>query len=231
MKLIISFILNLLVLSTFSQSYKVDYKVKYNQKWYENRLIITDTSCVWLELTEDENNTLKDMFLVKNNNKNIVYYSDILFDKTFYISDSLHPMKWELEKDTIIILGIKCNSATTRFRGREYIAYYAASLPFSTGPWKFGGLPGLILFVKSKDSEYEYSAVNQEINFTFTKTINIQQKKYITWKSFNNEFITTIDRVVKRMKSIKEADDRGYLKIDAPEIIYKNVQLGNGIEF
>jgi GLPGLI family protein len=52
-----------------------------------------------------------------------------------------------------IIGGFQCKQAFTSFRGRDYEAWYAVSLPLPMGPWKLNGLPGLILEAKDKEEE------------------------------------------------------------------------------
>jgi len=78
----------------------------------------------------------------------------------FDVVDTLNKFNWEITNDTITILGLKCNSAETYFRGRHYKVYYTNQLNYSDGPWKFGGLPGLILYVKSQDNFIEWKAVD-----------------------------------------------------------------------
>lgn len=216
---------------TNCQSIIVDYHVKYNQTIYENQLKINDSSSVWLELSQDENNNLEELFMLKDFIHNKLYYSDILFSKTFYIEDSLHRMSWKLTDDTLNVMGFDCNSATTTFRGRKYIAFYTANIPLSNGPWKFGGLPGLILLVKSIDNEYEFRATKYKNNKEDFPKDSYLTNHYISWGIFKLEFISTIDKVIKKIKSTINKDERGYLKIDAPEIIYPNVQTGKGIEY
>jgi GLPGLI family protein len=73
--------------------------------------------------------------------------------KAIYYSDSLHPMQWQLTGRQKWIDTIRCYSAETVFRKRHYTAWYAPSIALSNGPWKMGGLPGLIveLYDESKD--------------------------------------------------------------------------------
>lgn len=68
-------------------------------------------------------------------------------------------MKWTLTDETQTILGHKCQKATCRFRGRDFVAWFAADIPVKGGPWKFGGLPGCILKVYDKDNIYVWEAV------------------------------------------------------------------------
>jgi GLPGLI family protein len=63
-------------------------------------------------------------------------------------------MNWELSEDTLTFLSYLCQKATCTFRGRDYTAWFAIGIPINNGPWKFGGLPGLIL--KAEDSKGEY---------------------------------------------------------------------------
>ena len=49
--------------------------------------------------------------------------------------------------------------ATTEFGGRKWTAWFSTDLPFQDGPYKFYGLPGLI--VKIEDEAKDYSWVLQ----------------------------------------------------------------------
>ena len=74
----------------------------------------------------------------------------------YQYDDGLNLQHWELQcGDTIrSILGYKCQKATCKFRGREWTAWYALDVPISDGPWKFSGLPGLIMEVYDKGYQY-----------------------------------------------------------------------------
>ncbi|MFN5423191.1 MAG: GLPGLI family protein [bacterium] len=71
-------------------------------------------------------------------------FSDIR-QRTHLFADTLFPMLWTTYKDEKTIGGIPCLKAVTQFKGRGYTAWYAPSITISDGPWKLGGLPGLIL--------------------------------------------------------------------------------------
>lgn len=68
-------------------------------------------------------------------------------------------MKWMLGKETQTILGHRCQKATCRFRGRDFVAWFAADVPIKGGPWKFGGLPGCILKVYDTKKIYVWEVV------------------------------------------------------------------------
>lgn len=71
-------------------------------------------------------------------------------------------MKWILQKDTTTICGYICQKAKCHYRGRDFEAWFAPSIPIKKGPWKFGGLPGLIMKVYDKDHLYTFECVRIE---------------------------------------------------------------------
>jgi len=64
---------------------------------------------------------------------------------------------WEILPETKNILGYKCQKAKGKFRGREYIAWFSSDIPRSDGPWKFCGLPGLILAVQDTKGDFIFT--------------------------------------------------------------------------
>ena len=70
--------------------------------------------------------------------------------------------QWTLHNETQTVIGYKCQRATCRFRGRDFEAWFAPSIPVKRGPWKFQGLPGLILKVYDKDKLYTFEAIGLE---------------------------------------------------------------------
>ncbi len=65
---------------------------------------------------------------------------------------------WQLTGRTTTVLDYSCIEAVAEFRGRRFYAYFTVEIPYSYGPWKFMGLPGLILQVRSDDDNYSWTA-------------------------------------------------------------------------
>jgi GLPGLI family protein len=62
---------------------------------------------------------------------------------------------WQLVADTsITVLGHHCNMAKVNYAGRTYTAWYAMDIPVHYGPFKFEGLPGLIMKIEDADKKY-----------------------------------------------------------------------------
>lgn len=67
-------------------------------------------------------------------------------------------LEWKISSKHKTVMGYKCQSATVEFRGREYEVWYTIDIPLSFGPWKFQGLPGLILEVTDSKNEFRFTA-------------------------------------------------------------------------
>lgn len=108
-------------------------------------------------------------FLVAvDQSKNELYAVDFLFGKGFlWVKDSLHPMKWSIDTLSKKIGELNCIQAKCQFRGRNYIAWFTPDIPIPFGPWKMGGLPGLIV---------ELEDDNQNIVVKFQKISSTQEK-------------------------------------------------------
>jgi len=161
---------------------KVDYLVTYNRLSYIERdatLFINDKISVFNEKMdtsketkkksdgEVDDNTLK--FDVKYNDryykynsetKEIVFVDHIIMVGDFIVYDKLPKINWQLESETKIISNLKCYKATGVFRGRKWNAWYSPEIPFSTGPWKLNGLPGLILEAYDEDKKFSFVATS-----------------------------------------------------------------------
>ena len=85
-----------------------------------------------------------------------------------------------------IILAHRCQRATCHWRGRNYIAWFAPDIPIRRGPWKFGGLPGLIMKIHDVDNLYIFEAVAIEKgNFPiwqYPKEEFMKSTRTHTWK-------------------------------------------------
>ena len=76
-----------------------------------------------------------------------------------YYTEPYPLQQWQMGAETQTILGHRCQKATCHFRGRDFVAWFAADVPIKGGPWKFGGLPGCILKVYDVQKIYVWEAV------------------------------------------------------------------------
>ncbi|WP_316781078.1 GLPGLI family protein [Pedobacter antarcticus] len=83
--------------------------------------------------------------------------------KSFEYEDQVGPMDWKIQQipDTIIN-SYSCKQARLNFRGREYTAWFSPEVPINDGPWKFMGLPGLIVKVEDSLQLFSFSLIGLE---------------------------------------------------------------------
>ena len=82
-----------------------------------------------------------------------LFKARILRDNYAYEED--RPMEWKILSETAKIGEYKTQKAETDFGGRTWTAWFTTEVPFQDGPYKFSGLPGLI--VKVEDAKGDYS--------------------------------------------------------------------------
>ncbi|KUJ53267.1 GLPGLI family protein [Chryseobacterium sp. JAH] len=78
--------------------------------------------------------------------------------------------EWKILPDKQKVGVYNAQKATTNFGGREWIAWFATDLPFQDGPYKFYGLPGLIVKIEDKTGSHTMTLVGN-------KTIAIAAEK------------------------------------------------------
>lgn len=69
---------------------------------------------------------------------------------------------WQLQRGDSVVCGYPCHKATTTFRGRTWTVWYTLDLPYSDGPWKFCGLPGLILHAYDSEGLFRFNCIGIE---------------------------------------------------------------------
>lgn len=77
-----------------------------------------------------------------------------------YVYEESSPIEWELLEDTTSIGSLTCFAATTTFGGRKWTAWYAPEIPVPDGPFKFKGLPGLVIRIADSTGTWEYELVD-----------------------------------------------------------------------
>lgn len=66
---------------------------------------------------------------------------------------------WKLVNETQTINTFSCKKATLRYKGRDWIAWYTPEIPLPYGPYKFTGLPGLVIKMESEDGEFSFELI------------------------------------------------------------------------
>ena len=86
-------------------------------------------------------------------NQSLVYKSRIGRDNYSYPETPV--FEWKILPETVKIGDYQTQKAETKCGGRTWYAWFTQEIPFQDGPYKFSGLPGLI--VKVQDAKGDYS--------------------------------------------------------------------------
>ncbi len=131
--------------------------------------------------------------------------------KRFAVEEKKPEMQWVHLDGRKKIGDYSCEKAKTTFRGRTYEVWYTSDIAVSSGPWKFNGLPGLILSVKDLEGIYSWEATsiktikNSEFNlsnYLDNKTMYTE----ISYKDFDEEVINAQIERKKVQKARTNAD-------------------------
>lgn len=89
---------------------------------------------------------------------------------------------WHIQAETNEIQGKKCQLATMEYRGRTYHAWFTDEIPISEGPYKFRGLPGLIVKIEDTKKQHVWELQGIEkfrsIKLNFSKFIPVTEMQY-----------------------------------------------------
>lgn len=100
------------------------------------------------------------------------------FNKIRY-EEKLEFPQWELTEETDTLIGYPCRRAECSYKGRRWTAWFAEEITVSEGPWKLGGLPGLILKAHDSENHYRFTAAGIELCRDY-RPITLRLKSYET---------------------------------------------------
>ncbi len=100
--------------------------------------------------------------IFKNYPAGKITVTDRVVSTDYLYEENLDEIQWNILPDTMTCLSYSCQKAETDFRGRHYEAWFTPDFPVSEGPWKFGGLPGLILRMEDSQKNFVFQATGLE---------------------------------------------------------------------
>jgi len=98
----------------------------------------------------------ENIIIDKQKNTEIIQRTAGLVQRYQY-DESCPTLNWELADVDTVIAGHNCKKAFTTLWGRDYIAWYAPEVDMPYGPYKFGGLPGLIFMVVDTHDNHRFT--------------------------------------------------------------------------
>ena len=170
------------------------------------------------------------MSLISSEFKEIVYfdtkkfniYEDVINGYLSYIDTDV--LKWELMNKNKRIGNYNCKLASVNAYGRIWYAWYSIDIPLNYGPYKFNGLPGLIVELYDSENKAYFSLVqfkkkSMDMNFFSVKKYKLVARE----KYYKARFkILTSDSGAVVFKSAQERKEwlDGLLRLYRSQLIF-----------
>ncbi len=156
--------------------------------------------------------TFFEYFITKNRDDRTVNFVDNVGSKQIYYQED-RKMNWNISDQVSDFNGYKVQKATMTFGGRTWTAWFAPEIKISDGPYKFFGLPGLILKLEDDKGDYRFSFTKKiTLANAFSETIKPDARK-------STRINLQGDKASVRMEMVKNKD---------PEINLDNFNPGGG---
>lgn len=139
-------------------------------------------------------------------------------------------ISWKIEKETKKTSSLQLQKATAKFGGRNWIAWFSKDIPFQEGPYKFYGLPGLIVEIYDDNENYHFS-LNKSKNFTETQFISFYKNAKargveIPYSKYQSMLLSYYHDPIKFINSGQiEINEDNKLALEDGRIIYKPEEL------
>lgn len=163
--------------------------------------------------------------IFKNLNKNELHYDRQNTNVSFRIEEDIPLFKWEIKNENKKILNYNCQLATLKYKGRVYKAWFSTQIPIQNGPWKFGGLPGLILKIEDIKNEFSFELIgvsNKKHTYLRNQGEIIYVKDKNVIKSFKNYY-------KQFLSNLSNSDSKNNLKEKINRMV-KTLEKRNNIE-
>jgi len=132
--------------------------------------------------------SMKIIYVVEKNSDGVIYFytPNHMANPVLKVKDD-RKINWKISDKKESILGYIAQKATANFAGREWTAWFTNELPISDGPYKFQGLPGLILKVYDKTNTHSFEIISiekQKSNYVVLNDYTYKEGKQITLNEY-----------------------------------------------
>ncbi len=119
--------------------------------------------------------------------KNLKFYDKYKTANLLIIEDE--SQNWNIEKEFSKINNIDCQKATANYKGRIWEAWFSKEYPINDGPYKFRGLPGLIVSLKDSEGDHTFNLIQIKKIKTIFASVP-KSNKEMSWKDYRKTLMT-----------------------------------------
>ncbi|MBQ3595545.1 MAG: GLPGLI family protein [Bacteroidales bacterium] len=130
--------------------------------------------------------------IYKNHHNKTISTNDHIFQMGLYeYEETFNSFNWQITSEIDTIHNYVCQKAICDFGGRTWEAWFTMEIPISDGPYKFCGLPGLILNIADTQNHYSFKFLSIEKP---SEIINIERTDKDRTKTTKNDFFKLQDK-------------------------------------
>lgn len=153
--------------------------------------------------------------IFKEPTKDLVFYHDNIGSLDYQYQEKAPLFKWKITPVKNKVAGYECQQAFASFGGRVFEAWFARDIPVSDGPYKFYGLPGLIVKVRDTHDNYVFELVSIHSDSNSLNISAISSAPLISKPKFQqaklNDDLTFVDRMIGMGNQVPESMKQSYL--------------------
>ena len=197
---------------TTKENYILDIGTK-ETKYYKYDFFVADSLITNnIPFPKEMKLNTSDIIVHKNNNNEFFQYD--LLENTVLQLQTNDTQKWNLSQEKKNVKNLSLQKAITTWGGRNWTAWFAEEIPFQEGPYKFHGLPGLIVEIYDDKKNYHFELVRSEkIKEEENQFIEMSEKMGIpiTWEKYKTAKLKYYESPVNFIKNSAENSEQLYL--------------------
>jgi len=134
--------------------------------------------------------------IVKSYKENTIAYYNVIAKLAGEIkkyTEKSSAFSWDVQDEIKDINGYNCQKALVNFGNRFWEAWFTVDIPISDGPYKFNGLPGLIVAIHDSKNCWDFELVSiqktgsSDLDLSFlTPFTELEKKSYYKELSYYN---------------------------------------------
>lgn len=146
---------------------------------------------------------------------NQVIFNDKIGKVHYQYAESKNIFTWHITQEKAKINGLTCQKALTSFAGRIWAAWFTREISISDGPYKFYGLPDLILKISDNKDYYQFEITSiKQLSIPLPIPVAIKATSSTTKQDFVKGKATyalgATDRVAAMGNIITDAQKQAY---------------------
>ena len=146
-----------------------------------------------------------------------IYLVSSIGNDSYKVSED-RKVDWKISSEKKKIGEFETQKATANFAGRNWIAWFTTDVPIQDGPYKFSGLPGLIVEISDQTGSHkmelkglkkiteaqqeELNTQGKDIPFLKKKPIDVNRQQYVKQlKQYENDPVQGMRELLNRPNS------------------------------